>query len=143
MKTARVSTHKIGSFEYDEAIEHIKKFALALTNLGLQKRFSILPNPYSVGHGFYQIILLDNRPDEPKPEGLTALEIRTAETKGYARPRAHYYEAFGQRKTLGKWAEVAGVSRPTLKTRIDAGMTMEEAITDVALKNRHKSQPEG
>lgn len=134
VKTARISTHKIGPFKYDEAVENIKKFACALSNLELQGRFSIMPSPVSVGHGFYQIVLLDKRPDEPKPEDLTALNIRVAEAAGYASPGVRYYEAFGQRKTLGKWAEMVGVTRPTLKTRVDAGMTVEQAITDIALK---------
>lgn len=140
MKAARVSQYKIGPFEYDEAVECIKKYALALTNLGLNSRFTISPTPHPVT-GYengktthYQVILTDKRPDEPKPEGLTALQIRTAESSGYAKPKTTYYEAFGQRMTLGKWAAVAGVTRPTLKSRIDAGLTMEEAITQIALK---------
>lgn len=134
MGATRVSEHKIGPFDYDEAKECIIRFAVALTNLGLQKRFSLRPEPQSVGHGFYQIVLLDKYPDKPKPASLTTLQIKVAEQAGYAKPKTtQYYEAFGERKTLGKWADVADVARTTLKARIDAGMTMEEAITDIAL----------
>jgi len=134
MKVERIAEHKIGPFTRDEAIECIQKFALALTNLRLNGRFSIVSTPQSVGHNFYQVILRDRNPDKPKPEGLTSLHIRQAENSGYAKPRVTHYNAFGQRMTLGKWAQVAGVSRPTLKARLDAGMTVEEAITDIALK---------
>lgn len=140
MKTARAHQHKIGPFEYDEAVECIEKYALALTNLGLSKRFTVSPRPHPVvgyengRRTHYQVILTDKRPDDPKPEGLTALRIEAAESAGYAKPRVTYYEAFGQRMTLGKWAVAAGVSRPTLKSRIDAGLTMEEAITQAVTK---------
>ena len=134
MKTERTSEYKIGPFTWDESLECIQKFARALTNLKLDRRFSINGTPQKLGHGFYQVILIDKKPGEPKPEGLTTLHIHAAEKAGYAKPKVTYYNAFGQRMTLGKWAEVAGVTRPTLKARLDAGMTVEEAITDVALK---------
>lgn len=134
MKPERMSEHKMGPYTHDEAVECIQNFAIALKNLGLNRRFSVAAAPQSVGHGFYQVILFDKNPDEPKPEGLTTLHIQRAEKAGYAKPRTTYYDAFGQRMTLGAWAQVAGVSRPTLKARIDAGMTVEEAITAIALK---------
>lgn len=140
VKTTQAHQCKIGPFEYDEAVECIKKYALALTNLGLNGRFVISPRPHPVvsyenGRRIhYQIILTDKHPDEPKPEGLTTLNIMAAESAGYTKPRVTYYEAFGQRMTLGKWAVAAGVSRPTLKSRIDAGLTMEEAITQLVTK---------
>lgn len=130
----RASEHKMGPFAWDEALECIEQFAIALTNLGLNRRFTIRPTPQSVGHGFYQLVLLDKEPDKPKPEGLTTLHIRTAQKAGYAKPKTKHYNAFGQRMTLNKWAQVAGTTWPTLKSRIDAGMSMEEAITDIALK---------
>lgn len=135
MRSSGMSEHKMGPFAWDEAIECIQKFARALTNLKLNSRFSIDPVPQPLGHNFYQIVLLDRQPDKPKPEGLTTLHIRAAENAESARPKTKYYDAFGQRMSLNKWAQVTGVSWPTLKARIDAGMTMEEAITEIALKN--------
>lgn len=148
METEKVSEYKIGPFEYDEAVGLIKKYALALTNLGLHKRFTISPSPHPVKevehgnngrgkgrrHFYYQVVLVDHCPDEPKPAGLTTLKIRTAEAAGYTPPKTKYYEAFGQRMSLNQWAKATGVSRPTLKSRIDAGLTMEEAVTQIALK---------
>jgi hypothetical protein len=149
MGSANTSEYKIGPFEYGEAVSLIKKYALALTNLGLSHRFSVLPSPQPVmeyekrrdgrrGRFFvhHQVVIVDRFPDEPKPEGLTTLDIRAAEAEGYRqkKPRTTYYEALGQSMTIGKWAEAVGVSRATLKARIDAGMTMEEAITQIALK---------
>lgn len=140
MESTQVSQYKIGPFEYEEAVECIKKYALALTNLGLSKRFAISPTPIPVvgyengRRTHYQVILTDRCPDEPKPEGLTAVQIEAAESAGYAKSKTTYYEAFGRRMTIGKWAEAVGVSRATLKARIDADLNMEEAITQIALK---------
>lgn len=137
----------IGPFEYDDAVDLIRKFALALTNLGLNGRFSMMPTPRRIVENekradgrrgrtqiFYQIILVDKQPDEPYPEGLTALQIATAESRGYQEPKVKHYTAFGESMTLNQWAKAVGVTWPTLKSRIDAGMTMEEAITQIALK---------
>lgn len=147
MSADSVSEYGIGPYDYDEAVAAIQKFAMALTNLGLANRFAIAPTPRSIieyekrsdgnrgrKHIYFQAILIDKCPHLPKPEGLTALGIRQAESQGYKQPKVKQYEAFGERKTLNQWAKVAGTSWPTLKSRIDAGMTMEEAITDIALK---------
>lgn len=143
----KVREQGIGPFEYDEAVECINKFALALTNLGLSSRFTVAPAPHRIvgsgrhamrdeGHErkLYQVILVDRRPDEPYPRGLTALQITAAEAKGYTKPKVKQYEAFGETKNLNQWAKAVGVSWPTLKSRIDAGMTMEEALTQIALR---------
>lgn len=140
MKTSHVSQYKIGPFEHDEAVECIKNYALALTNLGLSKRFSVDPTPHPVvgyengKRTHYQVILIDKRPDEPKPQGLTAFKIKAAESTGYAKRKTTYYVAFGQRMSLNKWAKAADVSRFTLKSRLNAGLSMEEALTQIALK---------
>jgi hypothetical protein len=143
-----VREQSIGPFEYGEAVDHIRQYALALTNLKLNNRFTVLPTPRPVveiekrwdnkqgrRQRYYQVILVDRKPGEPLPEGLTALQIKAAEAQGYEKKRkVIHYDAFGQSMTLPQWAKVAGVSRPTLKSRLDAGMTMEEAITQIALK---------
>lgn len=147
-KPQGIREQAIGPFEYDEAVSCIKKFALALTNLGINDRFTVAPVPRPVlererrrdgkagrKEVYYQVILVDKRPDEPSPEGLTVLQIADAEAQGYMRPRSRqYHDAFGQRKTLNQWAKAVGVTYPTLKSRIDKGMTVEEAVTEIAIK---------
>lgn len=147
MNSKAYREHKIGPFEYDEAVDYIKKFALALTNLGLHKRFSISSAPRPIAdrdmnakldsgraRTYYQVVLIDKRPHEPSPEGLTLPQIHAAEKAGYAEPKVKHYEALGQKMTLNQWAKAVGVSYPTLKSRIQAGKTMEEAITEIAMK---------
>lgn len=147
MNTARVAERIIGPFDYDEAVEHIKQFARALTNLKLTDRFTIHPTPRPIvereARGdakkrrritTYHVVLLDKQPEKPHPTGLTVLDIRAAESAGYTKPKVDTYEALGQRMTLSEWARAVGAARATLKARIDAGMTMEEAVTELALK---------
>lgn len=84
--------YRIGPFDYDDAIHHIKKFALVLTNLGIHDRFRVSPYPRRVagsegyGKSAYHVILLDKCPSESKPEWLTVLRIEAAEAKGYTKP---------------------------------------------------------
>lgn len=150
----KVREQAIGPFNHDEAIDCIKKSALVLTNLDLNDRFVVDPWPRPVTETvngqtrtYYQAVIIDKRPDEPRPDGLTTLDIRVAVFKGYtkARPKPQVseaeprggktqYEAFGETKNLNQWAKAVGVTWPTLKSRIDAGMTMEEALTQIALK---------
>lgn len=143
----KVREQRIGPFEYDEAVECIQRFALALTNLGLGGRFTVAPTPLRITgsgrhtlrdtgheHALYHVILLDKRPGDPYPKNLTALQIVAAENEGHTKPKVKQYEAFGERKNLNQWAKAVGVSWPTLKSRIEAGMTMEEALTQIALK---------
>lgn len=147
MKNARTAERTIGPFEYGEAVDLIQQFALALTNLKLHSRFIVQPSPRPViewerrgdrkqGRKIihYQVVLIDRRPDEPSPEGLTVLDIKVAEHAGYVKPETAPYEAFGQHMTLGEWAKAVGTTRKNLKARIDTGMTMEEALTHIALK---------
>lgn len=143
----KIREQGIGPFEYDEAIDCIKKFALALTNLGLGDRFAVAPTPRRIvgsgrhalrdeghEHALYHVTLIDRQPDKPYPEGLTTLQIVAAGNQGYEKPKVKQYTAFGETKNLNQWAKAVGVTRPTLKSRIDAGMTMEEALTQIAVK---------
>lgn len=150
MENEGAAERLIGPFKYDEAIDYIKQFALALTNLNLQNRFTIRSTPravverekrwdHSAGrrNTYYQVVLVDRNPHEPSPEGLTALDIKVAEAAGYTKAQERtrrVHEAFGQSMTVNGWARAAGVSPNTLRSRISAGMTMEEAITQIALK---------
>lgn len=147
-KPQGIREQAVGPFEYDEAVQNIRKFALALTNLDLNDRFAVSPTPRAVLERekrrdrkagrkeiYYQVVIIDKRPDEPRPTGLTALHIAQAEAQGYTKPRTRqYHEAFGQTKTLNQWAKAVGVTYPTLKSRIDRGMTVEEAVTEIAIK---------
>jgi hypothetical protein len=96
MAGAETSEYTIGPFSYDDAVETIRKYALALTNLGLNKRFVMDASPRPVTEyekrwdgkkgrkiTCYQAVLLDKCPDQPKPRGLTALQIKAAEDRGY------------------------------------------------------------
>lgn len=147
MTHVNATEQQIGPFSFDDAMRYIQTFALALSNLRLQDRFVIrpLPRPSGIerdgdemdrhsGRPVYHVVLLDQRPDRPKPQGLTALCITTAAARGYAPARNPKYEAFDQRMTLTDWAKAVGVSRQTLKSRLDSGMTMEEAVSDIALR---------
>lgn len=141
MAASRVSEYKIGPFEYDEARRLVIEFSLALTNLGLTERFCIEGTPRSCveyegsqRNIYYHVVLRDKQPDQPKPKGLSTLDIKLAQAAGYTKGKVTHYEAFGKRLTMTQWAKAAGVTRPTLKSRIDAGLTMEEAITQIALK---------
>ncbi len=146
------SEYKIGPFDYDDAKHHIKKYALALTNLGLGNRFSVDPWPRRVvdtengrPRTLYQVVIVDKYPDRPCPEGLTTFKIKAAESRGYRNPAQHEdeepeepeekrYRALGRVMTLSQWAEAADIDPSTLKVLIDGGMTMKEAITQIALK---------
>ena len=147
-RPSKAREQAIGPFEYEEAVNCIKRFALALTNLGLNNRFTVEAFPQRIArsgrwhefeeereHALYQVILVDRHPDKPIPSGLTTLRIRAAENQGYKKnSQVKQYEAFGEFKNLNQWAKAVGVTWPTLKSRIDAGMTMEEALTQIALK---------
>jgi hypothetical protein len=143
----QVREQAIGPFEYEEATECINRFAAALTNLGLNDRFAVSWNPRRIAGGkrqrleesssgaLYYVILLDRRPDEPCPQGLSVLQIKRAELEGHKKkPQIKQYEAFGETKNLNQWAKAVGVAWHTLKARIDTGMTMEEALTQIALR---------
>lgn len=48
---------------------------------------------------------------------------------------AKLYEAFGHRRTLKEWAAETGMSRNTIRNRINLGWTVEQALT--LSKNAH------
>jgi hypothetical protein len=145
-RPSEVREQKIGPFEYSEALQYIERFALALTNLGLQERYIVDPVPGRTVEWekrrdgrkgrmqvSYHVVLVDKRPTEPPPENLTALGIGQAVEKGY-QPLERHYDALGKRMTLPQWAKAVGTSCAKLRSQINAGATMEEAITQIALK---------
>jgi hypothetical protein len=136
--------------KYEDAADLITQLAEVVMSLGLGERFAIQWAPRQIKEydrngnvigNAWGVYLVDKKPDQPLPDRLSFKprlpEKKTANPKSAPSQRRvnTLYEAFGESKTLNQWAKVAGVSWPTLNARIKAGMTMEEAITDIALKN--------
>lgn len=127
----------------ESAEDHIGEVALVIRRLGLVKRFGVLVEPKPIiernhlGHPiakYFGVYLVDRTPNEPMPEGLTSVPKFVDTTEAPKETKRTQYMAFGETKNLHQWAKAVGVSDPTLKSRIDAGKTMEEALTELALK---------
>lgn len=132
--------------DYESAEEHIKEVALHFGRLGLASRFGVVPVPKPLvernarGHAiarYFGVYLVDRTPNEPLPEGLTSIPKIVESAQAPKETKRTQYTAFGETKNLHQWAKAVGVSDPTLKSRIDAGKTMEEALTEIALKKHN------
>jgi hypothetical protein len=135
-----------------DAVEFIQELPGILRELGLSERFKAIATPrviaerqqrgrFSRRFNYYAACMRDLRPEE-EPPSITIADIAEAREKArrkaalprLAKGRGKQYEAFGQSMTLNQWAKAVGVSWPTLNARIEAGKSMEEAITELALK---------
>ncbi|MFI0265577.1 hypothetical protein [Streptomyces luteogriseus] len=137
-----------------EAVEFIQELPGILRELGLSDRFKAVPTPRVISEAqqrgrhfkrfnYYAACMRDLHPSEPLPV-ITVADIAEARRRARyketlprlsSRRKGQQYEAFGQSMTLNQWAKAVGVSWPTLNARIEAGKSMEEAITELALKN--------
>lgn len=131
---------------YDDAADLINRLAETVRRLGLSNRFKVVWEPRKIVErqartniplrNLWAVYVVDHAPHLPVPTGLSStprITARTREIPGTA-TRGTTYEAFGQKMTLNQWAKAVGVSWPTLNARIRSGKSMEEALTELALK---------